>query len=44
MNRFGEYSTHVIGIQPDAYETKLDVTFTALREPEAAASGFERAA
>ncbi|MGW1617015.1 Tn3 family transposase, partial [Streptomyces sp. NPDC002285] len=44
INRFGEYSTHELGIQPDTYETKLDVDFTALREPEATAIGFSQAA
>ncbi|MER5359747.1 hypothetical protein [Streptomyces sp. NPDC002785] len=32
INRFGEYSTHELGIQPKAYETKLNVDFTVLRE------------
>ncbi|MEU0114062.1 Tn3 family transposase [Streptomyces bobili] len=40
IKRFGEYSTHELGIQPEAYETKLDVDFTQLREQEPAASGF----
>jgi hypothetical protein len=44
INRFGEYSTHELGIQPDAYETKLDVDFTPLREPDPAAAGFGQAA
>ncbi|MBT2401420.1 Tn3 family transposase [Streptomyces sp. ISL-100] len=30
--RFGEYSTHELGIVPDAYEPKLDVDFTKLRD------------
>ncbi|MCX5417746.1 hypothetical protein [Streptomyces sp. NBC_00059] len=29
---FGEYSTHELGIQPDAYDPKLDIDFTALRK------------
>lgn len=44
INRFGEYSTHELGIQLDAYETKLDVDFTPLREPDPAAAGFGQAA
>ncbi|WP_107439637.1 hypothetical protein [Streptomyces phaeoluteigriseus] len=34
MQRFGEYSTHELGIEPDACKTKLDVDFTPLREQE----------
>ncbi|MFJ9025379.1 Tn3 family transposase [Streptomyces sp. NPDC102259] len=34
INRFGEYSTHELGIQPEAYEAKLDVDFTPLREQD----------
>ncbi|GAA3478129.1 Tn3 family transposase [Streptomyces yanii] len=44
INRFGEYSTHELGIQPEAYETKLDVDFTPLREQDPAAAGFTAAA
>jgi MFS family permease len=36
INRFGEYSTHELGIVPDAYEPHLDVGFTKLRDGEAA--------
>ncbi|MCP3822107.1 transposase [Streptomyces sp. A3M-1-3] len=36
INRFGEYSTHELGIIPDAYEPHLDVDFTKLRDGEAA--------
>ncbi|MFD3423762.1 Tn3 family transposase [Streptomyces decoyicus] len=28
INRFGEYSTHELGIRPEAYDPKLDVDFT----------------
>lgn len=28
INRFGEYSTHRLGIQPEAYDPTLDVDFT----------------
>ncbi|MFF4756664.1 Tn3 family transposase [Streptomyces sp. NPDC002514] len=34
INRFGEYSTHGLGIQPEAYDPKLDVDFTQLREQD----------
>ncbi|MER7792914.1 hypothetical protein [Streptomyces sp. NPDC097640] len=44
IKRFGEYSTHELGIQPEAYDPKLDVDFTQLREQEPAASGFGTAA
>ncbi|MFE4869861.1 Tn3 family transposase [Streptomyces sp. NPDC056682] len=32
IKRSGEYSTHELGIQPEAYETKLDVDFNQLRD------------
>ncbi|GGO80590.1 transposase [Wenjunlia tyrosinilytica] len=44
INRFGEYSTHELGIQPEAYDPKLDVDFTPLREADPAAAGFGQAA
>ncbi|MFH8224618.1 Tn3 family transposase [Streptomyces sp. NPDC018057] len=44
INRFGEYSTHELGIQPDAYGPKLDVDFTPLRDQGSAAVGFGQAA
>ncbi|MDX3231346.1 Tn3 family transposase [Streptomyces sp. ME19-01-6] len=44
INRFGEYSTHELGIQPDAYDPKLDVGFTPLRDQDLAAAGFTAAA
>ncbi|MGW2393991.1 Tn3 family transposase [Streptomyces lydicamycinicus] len=31
INRFGEYSTHELGIQPEAYDPKLDVDFPPAR-------------
>ncbi|MFI6408542.1 hypothetical protein [Streptomyces sp. NPDC050548] len=40
INQFGEYSTHELGIQPDAYDPKLDVGFTPLRGDEPATEGF----
>ncbi len=44
INRFGEYSTHELGIQPEAYDPKLDVDFTPLREQDLPAAGFGTAA
>ncbi|WP_263303340.1 transposase [Streptomyces sp. 135] len=44
INRFGEYSTHELGIQPEAYETNLDVDFTQLRDGNVTAEGFGQAA
>ncbi|WP_405779131.1 Tn3 family transposase [Streptomyces sp. NBC_00859] len=44
INRFGEYSTHELGIQPDAYDPKLDVDFTSLREQDLTAAGLSQAA
>ncbi|MFV5997237.1 Tn3 family transposase [Streptomyces sp. NPDC056231] len=44
IKRFGEYSTHELGVEPEAYDPKLDVDFTQLREQEPAASGFGTAA
>ncbi|MEV5400800.1 Tn3 family transposase [Streptomyces sp. NPDC057413] len=44
INRFGEYSTHELGIQPEAYNPKLDVDFTELREQDPSVSGFGQAA
>ena len=44
IKRFGEYSTHELGIQPEAYDPKLDVDFTQLRDQDLRAEGFETAA
>jgi hypothetical protein len=44
IKRFGEYSTHELGTQPEAYDPKLDVDFTQLRDQDPAASGFSTAA
>ena len=44
INRFGEYSTHEVGIQPEAYDPKLDVDFTPLREQGLIAAGLGQAA
>ncbi|MFJ7996398.1 Tn3 family transposase [Streptomyces sp. NPDC096310] len=32
IRRFGEYSTHELGIRPEDYEPHLDVDFTRLRD------------
>ncbi|MET8009785.1 hypothetical protein ABZU86_03125 [Streptomyces sp. NPDC005271] len=39
-----EYSTHELGIQPEAYDPKLDVDFTPLREQDLTAAGLGQAA
>ncbi|MCZ4512523.1 hypothetical protein O3Q52_31035 [Streptomyces sp. ActVer] len=44
INRFGEYSTHELGIQPEAHDPKLDVDLTPLREQDLAAVGFGQTA
>ncbi|MES9511048.1 Tn3 family transposase [Streptomyces sp. NPDC000609] len=44
INRFGEYSTHELGIQPDAYDPKLDVDFARLRDQDLTAAGLGRSA
>ncbi|WP_176482526.1 Tn3 family transposase [Streptomyces albidoflavus] len=44
INRFGEYSTHELGIQPDDYDPKLDVDFAPLREQDLTATGLGQAA
>ncbi|MEU8837299.1 Tn3 family transposase [Streptomyces sp900116325] len=43
-NRFGGYSTHELGIHPEAYHPKLDVDFTPLREQDVTAAGLGQAA
>ncbi|WP_392674474.1 Tn3 family transposase [Streptomyces sp. LN785] len=44
INRFGEYSTHELGVQPEAYDPKLDIDFTPLREQDPMAAGLGQAA
>ncbi|MEU5646295.1 hypothetical protein, partial [Streptomyces milbemycinicus] len=44
VNRFVGYSTHELGIQPEAYEMKLDVDVAPLCEQYAAAAGIGKAA
>ncbi|WP_426368571.1 Tn3 family transposase [Streptomyces sp. E-08] len=43
INRFGEYSTHELGIQPEAYDPEPDVDFTPLREQDLTAAGLGQA-
>ncbi|MCQ4041055.1 hypothetical protein ACFOSC_10100 [Streptantibioticus rubrisoli] len=44
INRFGEYSTHELGIQPEAHDPKLDGDFAPLREQDLAAADLSTAA
>jgi TnpA family transposase len=44
IRRFGEYSTHELADEPDAYDPHLDVDFTPLRGENAGTDGFGRAA
>ncbi|MFJ5678999.1 hypothetical protein [Streptomyces sp. NPDC093097] len=44
VKRFGEYSTHELDIRPDAYDPKLDVDFTPLREQDLTTAGLGQAA
>ncbi|MGW3423613.1 Tn3 family transposase [Streptomyces phaeochromogenes] len=44
INRFGEYSTHEVGIQPQAYDPTLDIDFTPLREQDRITAGLGQAA
>ncbi|MEV0604235.1 Tn3 family transposase [Streptomyces sp. NPDC050315] len=44
IRRFGEYSTHELSLEPEAYDPRLNVDFTPLRGPDAATAGFGRAA
>ncbi|WP_181009219.1 Tn3 family transposase [Streptomyces sp. SM11] len=36
INRFGEYSTHELGIQSEAYDSKLDLVFAPFRDQDPA--------
>ncbi|MEU0632244.1 Tn3 family transposase, partial [Streptomyces sp. NPDC005989] len=38
IKRFGEYSTHELGITPDAYDARLDVDFSVLGDDDKAAA------
>jgi len=42
--RFGEYRTHELGIQPEAYGPKLDMDVTQLRVEDVTGEGFGQAA
>ncbi|MFD5388067.1 Tn3 family transposase [Streptomyces sp. NPDC127074] len=44
INRFGEYPTHELGIQPETYDPKLDVDFTQLRDQDLTAARLGQAA
>ncbi|MDX3233169.1 hypothetical protein [Streptomyces sp. ME19-01-6] len=44
INRFGEYSTHELGIHPEAYDPKLDVDFTQLQKGPPIPEGYGQAA
>ena len=44
ITRFGKHRTHELGIQPEAYDPKLDVDFTPLSDQDPAAAGFGQAA
>jgi hypothetical protein len=44
IRRFGEYSTHELGLEPKAYDPHLDVDFSALRGDAPPADGYDQAA
>ncbi len=44
INRFGEYPTHELGIQPEAYDPRLDVDFTVLRGDAPTSESYSPAA
>ncbi|MFI0966623.1 DUF4158 domain-containing protein [Streptomyces sp. NPDC021080] len=44
FKRFGEYSTYELAVEPEAYDPKLDVDFTPLREQDLTVVGFGQAA
>ncbi|MGY4985607.1 Tn3 family transposase [Streptomyces nigrescens] len=45
IRRFGEYSTHELGLQPEAYDPHLDVDFSPLRDDDPPApDGYGQAA
>lgn len=44
INRFGEYSTHELGLEPEAYDPHLDVDFSPLRGDGPGADGYGQAA
>ncbi|MFE9139461.1 hypothetical protein [Streptomyces sp. NPDC007355] len=44
IKRLGKYRTHELGIEPEAYDPKLDVDFAPLREQDLTSTGFTEAA
>ncbi|MFF3244851.1 hypothetical protein ACFYWY_14195 [Streptomyces sp. NPDC002870] len=44
IRRFGEYSTHELGLEPEAYDPHLDVDFSPLRGDGPGADGYRQAA
>jgi hypothetical protein len=46
IHRFGEYSTHELGIRPEAYDPHLEVDFSSLRDDGSspAPDGYRQAA
>ncbi|WP_258308889.1 hypothetical protein [Streptomyces sp. NWU339] len=38
IKRFGEYSTHELGITPDDYDARLDVDFSVLGDDDKTAA------
>lgn len=44
IRRFGEYSTHELGLEPKAYDPHLDVDFSTLRGDGPGADGYGQAA
>ncbi|MBU3862845.1 hypothetical protein KN815_01600 [Streptomyces sp. 4503] len=44
INRFGEYPAHELGIQPEAYDPKVDVDFTQLRDQDLTTARLGQAA
>lgn len=45
IRRFGEYSTHELGLQPEAYDPHLDIDFSPLRgDDPPGADGYGQAA
>ncbi|WP_345482866.1 Tn3 family transposase [Actinopolymorpha pittospori] len=44
IRRFGEYSTHELGFEPEAYDPRLDVDLSPIRGDGPPADGFGQAA
>ncbi|MGW0886353.1 Tn3 family transposase [Streptomyces sp. NPDC002671] len=44
IRRFGEYSTHELGLEPEAYDPHLDVGFSPLSGGGPGADGYGQAA